>query len=108
MHLEMDISVAQYVAFYGVILVIGWLLHWVYRWINPVCNGVLPPGSMGVPIIGETFDFLKASSSLDIPDFYKQRMKRYLLNEWRRCTVLVFVVILSFANKRARSGSSTQ
>ncbi|XBI86033.1 hypothetical protein VPH35_094059 [Triticum aestivum] len=73
----MDISVAQYVAFYGVILVIGWLLHWVYRWINPVCNGVLPPGSMGVPIIGETFDFLKASPSLDIPDFLKLRMKRY-------------------------------
>ncbi|KAF7045190.1 hypothetical protein CFC21_054323 [Triticum aestivum] len=73
----MDISVAQYVAFYGVILVIGWLLHWVYRWINPVCNGVLPPGSMGVPIIGETLDFLKASPSLDIPDFLKLRMKRY-------------------------------
>ncbi|KAF7069502.1 hypothetical protein CFC21_075124 [Triticum aestivum] len=77
MHLEMDISVAQYVALCGVTLVIGWLVHWVYKWINPVCNGVLPPGSMGFPIIGETLDFLKASSSLDIPDFYKQRMKRY-------------------------------
>ncbi|KAF7061716.1 hypothetical protein CFC21_068390 [Triticum aestivum] len=73
----MDICVAQYVALCAVTLVIGWLVHWVYRWINPVCNGVLPPGSMGLPVIGETLEFLKASTSLDVPDYFKRRMKRY-------------------------------
>ncbi|XBH59217.1 hypothetical protein VPH35_080509 [Triticum aestivum] len=73
----MGISVPQYIALCGVTLVIGWLVQWVYKWINPVCNGVLPPGSMGFPVIGETLDFFKASPSLDIPDFYKLRMKRY-------------------------------
>uniref|UniRef100_A0A8R7P8R8 Uncharacterized protein n=1 Tax=Triticum urartu TaxID=4572 RepID=A0A8R7P8R8_TRIUA len=32
---------------------------------------------MGLPIIGETLAFLKASPSLDIPDYFKLRMKRY-------------------------------
>ncbi|KAM3373441.1 hypothetical protein ACQJBY_020081 [Aegilops geniculata] len=73
----MDISFARCVALCGFTLVTGWLVHWVYRWINPFCNGVLPPGSMGFPIIGETLAFLKASPSLDIPDYFKLRMKRY-------------------------------
>ncbi|KAF7062701.1 LOW QUALITY PROTEIN: hypothetical protein CFC21_069276 [Triticum aestivum] len=73
----MGIFVPQYIALCGVTLVIGWLVQWVYKWINPVCNGVLPPGSMGFPVIGETLDFFKASPSLDIPDLYKVRMKRY-------------------------------
>ncbi|KAL6608068.1 hypothetical protein ACP70R_041131 [Stipagrostis hirtigluma subsp. patula] len=68
---------APYVVLCGVTLVVAWLLHWVYRWMNPPCNGKLPPGSMGLPIIGETFKFFRPSPSLDIPDFYKQRLKRY-------------------------------
>uniref|UniRef100_A0A453A8C7 Secologanin synthase n=1 Tax=Aegilops tauschii subsp. strangulata TaxID=200361 RepID=A0A453A8C7_AEGTS len=75
--MEMDISFAGCVALCGVTLVSAWLVHWVYRWMNPFCNGVLPPGSMGFPIIGETLAFLKASPSLDIPDYFKLRMKRY-------------------------------
>ncbi|CAM0908067.1 unnamed protein product [Alopecurus aequalis] len=73
----MEVSLAQYIALPGVTLAIGWLVHWVYKWINPTCNGILPPGSMGFPVIGETFQFIKASSSLDIPDYFKLRMRRY-------------------------------
>ncbi|KAG2632498.1 hypothetical protein PVAP13_2NG110700 [Panicum virgatum] len=66
------------VVLYGVFtLVLGWLLHFIYRRANPACNGRLPPGSMGLPIVGETLQLLKSSSSLDIPDFYKLRLKRY-------------------------------
>uniref|UniRef100_A0A1J3JFB5 Cytochrome P450 708A2 n=2 Tax=Noccaea caerulescens TaxID=107243 RepID=A0A1J3JFB5_NOCCA len=51
--------------------------HWLYRWSNPKCNGKLPPGSMGFPIIGETIDFFKPSGFNDIPTFLKKRMIRY-------------------------------
>ena len=30
------------------------LLLSVHRWRNPRCNGRLPPGSMGLPLVGET------------------------------------------------------
>ncbi|PUZ68962.1 hypothetical protein GQ55_2G070600 [Panicum hallii var. hallii] len=66
----------QDVVLYGIFtLVLGWLLLLIYRWTNPACNGRLPPGSMGLPIVGETLQLLKSSPSLDIPDFYKLRLK---------------------------------
>ncbi|CAL5034930.1 unnamed protein product [Urochloa decumbens] len=58
-------------------LLAAWFVNWVYRWTNPPCRGKLPPGSMGFPIIGETFRFFRPSISLDIPTFYKQRLQRY-------------------------------
>lgn len=70
----MHISVSQFLALSGASLVISWLVHWVYKWMNPSCNS---PGSMGYPIVGETLEFLKGSPSLDIPDYFNQRMKRY-------------------------------
>ncbi|VAH35056.1 unnamed protein product [Triticum turgidum subsp. durum] len=60
------------------VVVAGWLAHCVYKWTNPACStGRLPPGSMGLPLVGETFQFFKPSPSLDVPVFYKQRLKRY-------------------------------
>ncbi|XP_062074212.1 cytochrome P450 87A3 [Humulus lupulus] len=54
------------------------ITHWVYRWRNPKClNGKLPPGSMGLPLLGETLQFFSPNTSSDIPPFIKKRMKRY-------------------------------
>ncbi|KAK3027555.1 hypothetical protein RJ639_042324 [Escallonia herrerae] len=53
------------------------IIHWVYSWRNPRCNGKLPPGSMGWPIVGETLQFFAPSTSFDINPFVKTRMERY-------------------------------
>ncbi|OVA05600.1 Cytochrome P450 [Macleaya cordata] len=55
------------------------LTHYWYRWSNPKCNGKLPPGSMGFPLIGETIQFFIGGSmySVDIPPFIKKRIARY-------------------------------
>ncbi|KAG8476538.1 hypothetical protein CXB51_033499 [Gossypium anomalum] len=65
-----------------VLMCIGTLLlicitHWVNKWRNPRCNGKLPPGSMGFPLVGETLQFFTPNTSFDIPLFVKERMKRY-------------------------------
>ncbi|RZC52583.1 hypothetical protein C5167_021003 [Papaver somniferum] len=53
------------------------ITHWVYRWRNPRCNGKLPPGSMGFPIIGETHRFFTPTTSSDVSPFMKERMETY-------------------------------
>ncbi|KAM0858203.1 hypothetical protein ACQ4PT_047983 [Festuca glaucescens] len=53
------------------------LLYTVHRWRNPRCNGRLPPGSMGFPLVGETFQFFSPDASFDIPPFIRQRLARY-------------------------------
>ncbi|XP_061337302.1 cytochrome P450 87A3 isoform X2 [Gastrolobium bilobum] len=60
----------------GALIIIG-ITHWVYRWRNPSCNGKLPPGSMGLPLLGESLQFFSPNTSSDIPPFIRQRMKRY-------------------------------
>ncbi|KAI5595018.1 hypothetical protein POPTR_003G122500v4 [Populus trichocarpa] len=62
--------------FFGALIIIS-ITHWVHRWRNPRCNGTLPPGSMGLPLIGETLQFFAPNTSFDIPPFVKERMKRY-------------------------------
>ncbi|KAF7848955.1 hypothetical protein BT93_L1397 [Corymbia citriodora subsp. variegata] len=51
--------------------------RWAYKWRNPRCSGVLPPGSMGLPLIGETLELLIPSYSLDLHPFIRKRVQRY-------------------------------
>ncbi|CAM0903296.1 unnamed protein product [Alopecurus aequalis] len=53
------------------------LLYAVHKWRNPRCNGRLPPGSMGLPLVGETFQFFSPDASFDIPPFIRHRLARY-------------------------------
>ncbi|TYI52571.1 hypothetical protein E1A91_D12G257800v1 [Gossypium mustelinum] len=53
------------------------ITHWVNKWRNPRCNGKLPPGSMGFPLVGETLQFFTPNTTFDIPPFVKERLKRY-------------------------------
>jgi hypothetical protein len=53
------------------------LLYAVHRWRNPRCNGRLPPGSMGLPLVGETLQFFAPDASLDAPRFVRHRLARY-------------------------------
>ncbi|GAB2223237.1 hypothetical protein Droror1_Dr00017375 [Drosera rotundifolia] len=64
------------VGFFIATVITIWISRWVYRWRNPKCNGVLPPGSMGFPIIGETFQIFAPSYSFDIP-FINKKIQRY-------------------------------
>ncbi|OMO97920.1 Cytochrome P450 [Corchorus olitorius] len=50
---------------------------WIYKWRNPKCNGKLPPGSMGLPFVGESFHFFAPYTSSDVSPFIKTRMERY-------------------------------
>ncbi|KAK3141758.1 hypothetical protein QOZ80_4BG0337970 [Eleusine coracana subsp. coracana] len=53
------------------------LLYAVHRWRNPSCNGRLPPGSMGIPLVGETLQFFSPDASFDVPRFVRDRLARY-------------------------------
>ena len=57
-------------------LVIISITHWVYSWRNPRCKGKLPPGSMGLPLLGESLQFFSPNTSSDVPPFIKERVDR--------------------------------
>ncbi|KAK3194882.1 hypothetical protein Dsin_026192 [Dipteronia sinensis] len=60
-----------------VALLVIWVSHFIYRWSNPNCNGKLPPGAMGLPLIGDTFEFLASHSLYEISPFISKRIARY-------------------------------
>jgi hypothetical protein len=53
------------------------LLHWAYRWSHPRSRGRLPPGSMGIPLLGETMQFFAPNPTCDVSPFVKERVRRY-------------------------------
>nr|GMD57362.1 cytochrome P450 87A3-like [Ipomoea batatas] len=72
---KMNISA---IAYSTLALLAIWAAHWTYKWRNPKYNnGVLPPGSMGLPLIGETLQLIIPSPSLDLHPFISTRIKRY-------------------------------
>nr|TKS01847.1 hypothetical protein D5086_0000169540 [Populus alba] len=64
-----------------VALFVIYYTHLLIKWKYPKINGVrvqLPPGSMGLPIIGETIQLLIPShNSIDIHPFVRKRIQRY-------------------------------
>jgi hypothetical protein len=62
----------------GVTLICIWLLHLLLKQINHRrrLQAVLPPGSMGLPLLGETLEFFSRSPALDLLPFFKRRMER--------------------------------
>ncbi|CAN6229236.1 unnamed protein product [Urochloa humidicola] len=60
-----------------VLLMLLLLLYAVHRWRNPRCRGRLPPGSMGLPLLGETLHFFSPDASFDVPRFVRHRLARY-------------------------------
>ncbi|CAH2079064.1 unnamed protein product [Thlaspi arvense] len=58
-------------------LIIVKLCIWIYQWSNPKCSGKLPPGSMGFPIMGETFEFMKPHDAFQLPGFVQKKILRY-------------------------------
>ncbi|KAF5449068.1 hypothetical protein F2P56_029552 [Juglans regia] len=58
-------------------LIVVWFTYWINKWRNPKCNGVLPPGSMGPPLIGESLQLIVPSYSLDLHPFIRKRVQRY-------------------------------
>ncbi|KAF5469096.1 hypothetical protein F2P56_013192 [Juglans regia] len=54
------------------------ITHWIFkRSRSPKIDGILPPGSMGLPLIGETLQLIIPSYSLDVSPFIKKRLQRY-------------------------------
>uniref|UniRef100_A0A6N2LU44 Cytochrome P450 n=1 Tax=Salix viminalis TaxID=40686 RepID=A0A6N2LU44_SALVM len=68
----------------GLVIVALFVIYYTYllmKWKYPKINGVpvhLPPGSMGLPLIGETIQLLIPSyNSIDIHPFIRKRIQRY-------------------------------
>ncbi|KAK6136758.1 hypothetical protein DH2020_029512 [Rehmannia glutinosa] len=65
------------VGVYIVSLIIIFVTGWIYKWRNPKCDGLLPPGSSGIPLIGESHQLFIPSYSHDVHPFIKKRLQRH-------------------------------
>ncbi|CAN6172228.1 unnamed protein product [Urochloa humidicola] len=64
----------------GVTLITVWLFHSLLKWNSHGRRrfaATLPPGSMGLPLLGETLQFFVQSPSLDLFPFFKRRLDKY-------------------------------
>ncbi|KAF9675616.1 hypothetical protein SADUNF_Sadunf09G0050700 [Salix dunnii] len=71
--------IVKFFAFFPTVvaLVVICYSHLISKWKNPKIEGVLPPGSMGWPLIGETLQFIVPGRSLELHPFIKKRMQKY-------------------------------
>ncbi|TQD96033.1 hypothetical protein C1H46_018375 [Malus baccata] len=69
----------MWVAVLMVSFLVIYCTRWFYKWRTPGTkgNGVLPPGSMGLPFLGEALSLLIPSYSLDLHPFVRKRIQRY-------------------------------
>lgn len=65
-----------FLAVMGVTLLAAWLLRLVFNNGRRRHDAMLPPGSMGLPLLGETLEFFTRSPSLDLVPFFKRRLER--------------------------------
>ena len=59
-------------------IMVLWISYKVYKWSHPKSKGKLPPGSTGLPYIGETIQFFTPYHLYDIHPFIKKRVARYI------------------------------
>ncbi|RLM78930.1 hypothetical protein C2845_PM12G23120 [Panicum miliaceum] len=52
-------------------------IMWAYRWSHPKASGRLPPGSLGLPLLGETLQFFAPNPTCDVSPFVKERLNSY-------------------------------
>ena len=55
-------------------------ITWAYRWSHPKASGRLPPGSLGLPLLGETLQFFAPNPTCDVSPFVKERLNRYSIS----------------------------
>ncbi|CAN6280417.1 unnamed protein product [Urochloa humidicola] len=72
--MESQVCVAVWAVTFAMVLA---FIMWAYRWSHPRANGRLPPGSLGLPLLGETLQFFTPNPTCDVSPFVKERLGRY-------------------------------
>ncbi|WVZ59994.1 hypothetical protein U9M48_010071 [Paspalum notatum var. saurae] len=73
--MAMDCLAAAFVSLALATLVLSLVLRWGNG--GPCEPARLPPGSRGLPLIGETLEFFTRSETLELLPFFKRRLERY-------------------------------
>jgi hypothetical protein len=66
-------------------LIAAWWFHLLLKWSSGGhrrrrCELTLPPGSMGLPLLGESLEFFARIPSLQVVPFFKRRLERYVMH----------------------------